>query len=106
MFIGVDTMNKVIIITGGSDGLGKAIAKTLSKDNKIIILSTNENKLKAVSEELDCDYRVCDVTKTEEIEETIKSFNKLSKELKNLKGDCMNNKNKESENKKDNKDEK
>ena len=42
----------------------------------------------------------------EEKEETIKSFNKLSKELKNLKGDCLNNKNKESENKKDNKDEK
>ena len=41
-----------------------------------------------------------------EKEATIKSFNNLSKELKNLKGDCLNNKNKESENKKDNKDEK
>lgn len=63
-------MKKVIVITGGSDGLGKAIAKQL-KDENIIILSRNEEKLKEVSSEISCDYMVCDVTKPEEVEEII-----------------------------------
>lgn len=34
-------MKRVIVITGGSDGLGKSIAKRLSenKENEVIILS-------------------------------------------------------------------
>lgn len=67
-------MNKVIVVTGGSDGLGKAIATDLNKDNKVIILSTNEEKLKTVSSELNCDYRVCDVTNYLEIEKVIKGI--------------------------------
>ena len=59
---------KTILITGGSDGLGKAIAARLAPNNKIIILSPNEEKLKAVAEELDCEYRVCDVRYYEQVE--------------------------------------
>ena len=54
-------MNKVIVITGGSDGLGKATAEMLN-DNKVIIVSHNEEKLKNASKELNCDYMLCDVT--------------------------------------------
>ena len=39
-------MNKTIVITGGSDGLGKTLAESLSKDNNVIIIATNEEKLK------------------------------------------------------------
>ena len=39
-------MSKTIVITGGSDGLGKTIATFLQKEN-IIILATKEDKLKA-----------------------------------------------------------
>ncbi len=39
-------MEKVIVITGGSDGLGKTLAEELSKENHVIILATNEEKLK------------------------------------------------------------
>ena len=68
-------MSKVILITGGSDGLGKAIAKKLNTDdNKIIILSTNEEKLESVSKEINCDYKVCDVTDYKKVDETIKSI--------------------------------
>ena len=35
-----------ILITGGSDGLGGTIAKELSKDNNVYIVSNSENKLK------------------------------------------------------------
>lgn len=53
---------KNIVITGGSDGLGKTLAENLSKDNKVTILATNEAKLKDVASGVGCDYYVCDVT--------------------------------------------
>ncbi len=53
---------KVILISGGSDGLGKAIAQKLSSSHQVVILSRNEENLKKVSEELSCDFVVGDVT--------------------------------------------
>ncbi len=53
---------KNILISGGSDGLGKEIAKKLSPDNKVIILSHNREKLLSVSQELKCDFVEADVT--------------------------------------------
>lgn len=55
-------MEKVIVITGASDGMGKAIAKDLVKDNKAVILLKSSDKLEEVSKEINCDYFVCDVT--------------------------------------------
>lgn len=46
---------KNIIITGGSDGLGKTWADDLSKDNKVTILATNETKLKDVASKVGYD---------------------------------------------------
>ena len=63
-------MSKVIVITGGNDGLGYAIAKKLNNE-KVIIVSRNEEKLIKASKELNCDYRVCDVTDYKEVESTI-----------------------------------
>ena len=63
-------MNKVIVITGGSDGLGKAIARELINDD-LIIISNNKEKLVETSNELNCDYRVCDVTNYNEVDNTI-----------------------------------
>ena len=36
---------KTIVITGGSDGLGKTLTETFSKENNVIILATNEEKM-------------------------------------------------------------
>lgn len=36
---------KTIVITGGSDGLGKALAEKLVLENKVIILARNEAAL-------------------------------------------------------------
>ena len=44
-------MKKIIVITGGGSGLGKAVATLLSKDHQVIILSRREDELKKVSEE-------------------------------------------------------
>lgn len=69
-------MKKVIVITGGSDGLGKSIAKRLkqNKENEVIILSRQEDRLKAVSMEIETDYQVCDVTNYNSVETAIQSI--------------------------------
>lgn len=64
-------MNKVILITGGSDGLGKILASDLIKDNKVIIMSNNEEKLKETAEEIGCDYFVGDVADFKKMNEKI-----------------------------------
>ena len=66
-------MNKVIVITGGSDGLGKAIAKQLN-DNQIVIVSHNESKVVNAAKELNSDYRVCDITDYHQVKNTINSI--------------------------------
>ena len=73
-------MKKVIVITGGSDGLGKTLTSFLSKDNDVIILATNEDKLKDVASENNCEYKVCDVKDYTLIESTIEDIiNKFGK---------------------------
>ncbi|HJP96474.1 MAG TPA: SDR family oxidoreductase [Candidatus Saccharimonadales bacterium] len=52
---------KTILISGGSEGLGKAIAQNLVRNNNVIILARDESKLKAAAEELGCRYVVGDV---------------------------------------------
>lgn len=62
----------MIIITGGSEGLGKAIATKLASDNQVVICALNEEKLKATSSEIGCDYFICDVTNNDQIESMVK----------------------------------
>lgn len=64
-------MKKVILITGGSEGLGKEIARKLVSQNQVVILSSDADKLAATAKELGCDFLTCDVTKLDQIEHTI-----------------------------------
>ena len=64
-------MKKTIVITGGSDGLGKTLATSLSNDNNVIILATNEEKLKNVADQINCEYKVCDVRDYNTVENII-----------------------------------
>ena len=73
-------MKKVIVITGGSDGLGKTLASFLSIDNNVIIIATNEEKLKNVAEYNNCDYKVCDIKNYSTVESIVKTIiNKYGK---------------------------
>ena len=45
-------MKKTIVITGGSDGLGKAIARRLNAENNVIIISKDEESLIKTAEEI------------------------------------------------------
>lgn len=62
--------NKIIVISGGTDGLGKALAKLLAPTNTVIILSPDDEKLVSVSQAINCSSAKCDVTNPTEIEET------------------------------------
>ena len=64
-----------IIITGGDDGLGKAIAKLLSeKENVITISKTEENAVRISKEIPRAECYTCDIAKPEEINNTIKAI--------------------------------
>jgi uncharacterized protein len=67
---------KTIVITGGSDGLGKALAIELSQDNKVIILSRTQKRLEEVASTAGCEWDTCDVTKSQDVKE---AFEKIVK---------------------------
>src|SRR3989338_5324419 len=55
--------NNVVVITGGSQGLGKSLASLfVKKDCRVIISSEKEEDLKNVAKELLIDYFLADVT--------------------------------------------
>lgn len=66
-----DKAMKTILITGGSDGLGKAIATRLAPNNKVFILSPHEEKLRKAAQEIGCEYKVCDVRDYGQLEKVV-----------------------------------
>ena len=72
-------MNKIIIVTGGSRGIGKAIVETLAREKYQVILNYNhsEQQAKKIQEDLKregfiIDIYKADVSKREEVKELIK----------------------------------
>ena len=64
-----------IIITGGDDGLGRAIAKLLSeKENVITVSKTKEDAIRISKAIPGAECYTCDVTKPEEVSNTIKTI--------------------------------
>lgn len=62
---------KTIVITGGSDGIGKALAYALAPDYKVIILARNEEALQRIGQETGCEWYVCDVRNAQNVREVI-----------------------------------
>jgi NAD(P)-dependent dehydrogenase (short-subunit alcohol dehydrogenase family) len=55
-------MTKHVLITGGSDGIGKLTAKKLLEAGyKVTILSHDIDKTKAAAKEIGCQFVVADV---------------------------------------------
>ena len=62
--------NKVGLITGAAQGLGKEMARSMiSQGANIIITDINKESLAKTAEELSCEYMTLDVTKEEQGEE-------------------------------------
>jgi 3-oxoacyl-[acyl-carrier protein] reductase len=65
----MDLKNKVVLITGGNSGLGKATAQLfIEKGAKVIITGRDHDKTKSVAKEIGATPFNCDVTKDEEID--------------------------------------
>jgi uncharacterized oxidoreductase len=69
------TSNNTILITGGSAGIGFEIAKQLSKDNQVIILGRNKERLqKAASQLKNTTALVADVSDANDVEDLVKTL--------------------------------
>lgn len=62
---------KVILISGGSDGLGLATAKALSKYHTVVILSPDKSKCEDINKYFDIEFVVADVTKEKDIDRAV-----------------------------------
>lgn len=62
--------NKVAVITGGSGGIGRAMAKAFLAEGAraIVLADLDKAAVEAAAEELGCDGVACDVTKESEVE--------------------------------------
>ncbi len=60
--------DKIVIITGGSQGFGKVLAKAFFEEgSKVIITSHDKEKLESTAKELACDYFLADITQYDEV---------------------------------------
>ena len=74
---------KNVIITGAANGVGRAISKILNSE-KLILIDIDEKNLKNLSEKLNADMYVCDLTNDKEIEKTINEIQEKYSEI-----DCL-----------------
>ena len=74
---------KNVVITGAANGVGKAVAKTL-KENNLILIDIDENNLKNISNEINADYYVCDLSDVEDINKVIDCINQKYEQIDSL----------------------
>ena len=67
--------NKVALITGGAQGLGKEMARSMIAEGaRVVISDINQSILKDSAKELQCDYLVLDVTSKDQWQTVIKNI--------------------------------
>ena len=67
--------DKTIIITGASDGIGLAAAKSLKKNGaNVILVGRSPEKTKSAATELDAPYYIADFTKLGEVRDLAKEL--------------------------------
>ena len=65
---------KNVIITGAANGVGKAVAKILMNEN-IILLDVDSENLSKTASELNKEFYVCNLTESDDIENTLSKIN-------------------------------
>lgn len=70
----MDLKNKVAIVTGGSNGIGKEIARTLVENGtKVYITGRNEERLKLAADELNAVGVASDVSNSEDVQQVFET---------------------------------
>lgn len=67
-------MKKIIIVTGGGEGLGKEITKALAAEHIVYILSPFREIMQETAHETGCSYILCDVSNSKDIERAVKEI--------------------------------
>ncbi|OVE77842.1 3-oxoacyl-ACP reductase [bacterium F16] len=63
-----DLKNKIVLITGGSRGLGRAMAEAfVAQGSTVIITGRNQDTLSSAAEEIGAEGVVCDMTQSEDL---------------------------------------
>lgn len=63
---------KVAIVTGGASGIGKAICEKLAWEGaEVVVADVDEDKGLQLAEEIDADFKYCDVSDKENVEKVI-----------------------------------
>lgn len=81
------SQDKVVLITGASSGLGKALAQEYAKNNSnVILLARRLDLISSTAEELSEKYKKCiavqcDVTKDEDLEKAVKESLNIFKKI-------------------------
>ena len=79
----MEMMNRVAVITGGSGGIGKAMAKAFLAEgaNAVVLADLNTDAVTAAAQEIGCAGKTCDVTNEAQIaalvNETIAEYGKI-----------------------------
>lgn len=68
---------KTIVITGGSDGLGRALAESLSGENNVIILARTQAALELIATNTGSKWIACDVRNAESVAKAFEQIDKI-----------------------------
>lgn len=58
---------KTLVITGASDGIGKALSERFAKEYQVVALARNEQALQEIAKQTGCNWQVCDVRDAQQV---------------------------------------
>jgi 3-oxoacyl-[acyl-carrier protein] reductase len=70
-------MNRVIVITGGNSGIGKAMAAIFAQNgDQVVIIGRREEALRAAAAEIgsNCDWQSADVSQRQPVEAAVRAI--------------------------------